>query len=325
MRKNISILIFLCALLLLVSCGKNPDTKPIGNIRIAVLTGPTGVGAVPMWEDSENGKTAMSYTFTAMSAPDEAAAKISSGEVDIAAVSTNLAAKLYRKTEGKIRVLAVNTLGVLSALRYEGEPVASFEDLRGRTVVTTGQGANPQYILEYLLRKNGIDPENDLTIEYKAEGTELVSVWANTPDAVLIAPSPVSASILMKYEGSEKVLDLTEEWERCSPESALMMGCIIARADFCEQHPDAVSAFLSDYAHSIDAALDDPQNTGVLCEKYGIAAKAAAAQKALPDCHICCITGEAMKTGLEGFLRVMYDADPTSVGALPDDGFWYLS
>ena len=320
-NRILSLLLVFCMLILLSSCGKSADT--LKDVNIYVLTGPTGVGAVQLWSRSDAGETEIRYHFTAAAAPDEAAAKLSSGEADIAAVATNLAAQLYQKTNGGIRILAVNTLGVLSVLDNSGAAVSSLSDLRGRTIVTTGQGANPQYILEYLLEQNGVDVTKDVSVEYRADGNELTAVWASQPDAVIVAPSPVSTAILSKYEDSQKVLDLTEEWEKCSPDSALMMGCVIARSDFCDAHPDAVKAFLADYEAALQTAQSDPEGTGALCEQYGIVPKAAIAAKALPDCHLCFITGEEMQKKLTGYLQILYDADPASVGAVPDDGIWY--
>ncbi|MBR7081767.1 MAG: ABC transporter substrate-binding protein [Oscillospiraceae bacterium] len=324
MKRTICALLALILIFVLASCaagGGAPAEKT--DVRIYVLTGPTGVGAVNMWAASENGEGGENYSFTAAASPDEAVAKLSAGEADIAAVSTNLAAKLYKKTEGGIKILAVNTLGVLNVLDNTGAEINTMSDLKGRKIVTTGQGSNPEYIINYLLRENGIDPQRDVTIEFKADGSELPAVWATEPDSVIIAPQPVATAIKGKYDGSQIALDLTDEWERVNSGSALMMGCIVARADFIEAKPDAVRSFLKDYEASVSAAADDAAKTGELCEKYGIVASAKMAEAAIPRCNLCFITGDKMREGLTGYLKVLFDADPASVGAVPDDGFWY--
>ena len=328
MKKLIAILLTLSLVFAFAACGKKAvkpkktEEKP-AEVNAFVLTGPTGIGAVNLWDKSDAGKTDTKYNFTAVAAPDEVVTKLSNGEADIAAISTNLAAKLYKKTGKGIQVLAVNTMGVLSVLDNTGADIKSLTDLKGRKIVTTGQGANPQYIIEYLLGKNGIDITKDVTVEYKVDGNELPTVWATDPTAVIIAPAPVSTAITLKFSNAAKVLDLTEEWQKCSPDSALMMGCIVARKDFCDKYPTAVQDFLTEYEASIKAAADDAAATGALCEKYGIVPKAAIATKALPDCHLCYVTGDEMKKGLTGYLQVLFDADPSAVGEMPDDGFWY--
>lgn len=293
-------------------------------VNVFVLTGPTGIGAAHLWDSAERGEGLEDYRFSAAAAPTEIVTKLSNAEADIAAVSTNLASTLYHKTGGGVVVLAVNTLGVLNVLDNTGASPASLADLRGRHIVTTGQGANPEYIIRYLLRANGLDPETDVSIEFKADGSELAAVWATDPEAVIIAPQPVATAIRAKYEGAASVLDLTDEWERVSPQSRLMMGCMVVRRAFLEEHPEAVADFLKDYERSVDAAKADPAATGVLCEKYGIVAQAKIAEAAIPACNLCFITGDAMRDGLSGYLQVLLDADPASVGgSLPGDDFWY--
>ena len=294
------------------------------DVNVFVLTGPTGIGAVNLWRAADAGEGLENYHLTAVTAPTEIVAKISSGEADIAAVSTNLASTLYKKTEGGVVILAVNTLGVLNVLDNTGAEIASMADLRGRHIVTTGQGANPEYIVNYLLRANGLDPATDVTLDFVADGSALVAVWATDPEAVIIAPQPVATSIKGKYEGARLALDLTDEWAKVSPDSQLMMGCMIVRRAFLEEQPEAVAHFLTDYEASVAAATADPEATGALCEQYGIVPAAAVAKAAIPNCNLCFITGDALKEGLTGYLQVLLEADPTSVGgALPGDDFWY--
>ena len=294
------------------------------DVNVFVLTGPTGIGAVNLWNESEQGEGLENYHFNAVAAPTEVVAKISSGEADIAAVSTNLASTLYHKTNGGVVILAVNTLGVLNVLDNTGAEISSMADLKGRHIVTTGQGANPEYIINYLLRTNGLDPEKDVSIEFKADGSELAAVWATDPEAAIIAPQPVATAIKGKYEGSTLALSLTDEWAKASPDSELMMGCMIVRRAFLDEHPEAVANFLAHYETSVSAANADPETTGALCEQYGIVAQAKMASAAIPNCNLCYITGDALREGLTGYLQVLLDADPASVGgSLPGDDFWY--
>lgn len=319
MRRIMALLI--AAALLALCAGAMAENT---DVNVFVLTGPTGVGAVNLWSRADAGETQAAYHFTAVAAPTEIVAKLSAGEADIAAISTNLAATLYQKTQGGVVILAVNTLGVLNVLDDTGAEIHSLADLKGRHIVTTGQGANPEYIVNYLLKANGLDPEKDVTIDFKADGSELTAVWATDPEAVIIAPQPVATAIRGKYEGANLALSLTDEWARVSPDSQLMMGCMVVRREFLEAHPEVVAGFLTEYEASVAAANADPEATGALCEQYGIVPAAAVAKAAIPACNLCCITGQAMRDGLTGYLQVLMDADPASVGgAMPGDDFWY--
>ena len=293
-------------------------------MRLFVLAGPTGIGAMNLWAAADAGETQQAYDITMTGANDEIVAAISKGEADVAAIATNLASTLYNKTEGGIAVLAVNTLGVLSILS-SGEELGSVADLAGKTIYSPGQGANPEYILRYVLSGNGLDPDADVTIQFVGEGSELLSVWQNDPDALIMAPQPVATTLLMQNEGAVKLFDMTDEWDAVSGgESRLMMGCVVVRRDYLEQNPDAVRTFMSEYQASIEKAQSDVEGTAALCESYGLIPKAAIAQKAIPQCGLTFVSGEELKEQLGGYLQVMFDAAPGSVGgALPADDFYY--
>ena len=222
MKKLVSWLLALAVVFSLTACGA--QRAETAEMNVYVLAGPTGVGAMNLWAKSDAGETENTYHFTMAGSNDEVVAAISRGEADIAAVATNMAAALYQKTQGGVTVLAVNTLGVLSLLT-SGEALDSAADLKGRTVYSIGQGANPEYILRYVLRENGLDPDRDVTLRFAGDAGELMGVWQSEPDAVIMAPQPAATAMLMQYEGSRLCLDMTEEWNRVSGgESTLMMG-----------------------------------------------------------------------------------------------------
>lgn len=328
----ISLLLALTMALSLTACGTQADTEPQqpddtpapAEVNLYVLSGPTGIGAMNLWAAADAGETQNTYHITMPGANDEVVAAISNGDADIAAVATNLAATLYNKTSGGVTVLAVNTLGVLSLLG-SGQEIASIADLAGKTIYAPGQGANPEYILRYVLNGNGLDPDKDVTIRFVGEGSELLTVWQTDPEAIIMAPQPVATSILMQNENARTLFNMTDEWDRVSGgDSTLMMGCVIVRNEFLQENPGAVALFLQEYAASIEKAQSDVEGTAALCEQYGLIPKAALAQKAIPSCGLTFVTGAEMKSALSGYLQVMFDANPKSVGgAMPGDDFYY--
>ena len=333
-RAIVSLLLALTLALSLTACGGQANSEPeqpetqeeltAAEINLYVLSGPTGIGAMNLWAASDAGETKNTYHITMPGANDEVVTALSKGDADIAAVATNLAATLYNKTDGGVTVLAVNTLGVLSLLS-NGQEAATVSELKGKTIYAPGQGANPEYILRYVLNGNGLDPDKDVTLRFVGEGSELLTVWQSDPEAIIMAPQPVATSILMQNENARTLFDMTEEWDKIAGgDSTLMMGCVIVRNAFLQANPGAVELFLQEYAASIEKARSDVEGTAVLCEQYGLIPKAALAQKALPSCGLTFVTGAEMKTGLSGYLQVMFDANPKSVGgALPGDNFYY--
>ena len=331
-KSLVSLLLALTLALSLNACGTQANTEPEqpddtpapAEVNLYVLSGPTGIGAMNLWAAADAGETQNTYHITMPGANDEVVAAISDGDADIAAVATNLAATLYNKTSGGVTVLAVNTLGVLSLLG-NGQEVATIADLAGKTIYAPGQGANPEYILRYVLTGNGLDPDKDVTIQFVGEGSELLTVWQTDPEAIIMAPQPVATSILMQNENAVTLFNMTDEWDKVSGgDSTLMMGCVIVRNEFLQENPGAVALFLREYAASIEKAQSDVEGTAALCEQYGLIPKAALAKAAIPSCGLTFVTGAEMKSALSGYLQVMFDADPKSVGgAMPGDDFYY--
>ncbi|MBQ6847957.1 MAG: ABC transporter substrate-binding protein [Clostridia bacterium] len=327
MKKILSILLTLVLLLGLTACGSedNSSSTPEAQLtkaNVYVLSGPTGIGAANLKAKADKAETVGDYNITVVAQPDEVVSKISKGEADIAAIATNLAAKLYNKTEGEITVLAVNTLGVLNVVTPDGVEITSLADLKGKKIYTTGQGSNPEYIINHLLEKNGI--KDDVTLEFKAEGTELLTVWSTDPTAIIIAPQPVATTLTIQNQGAKIAVDLTKEWDKVNTDSALMMGCVVVRNEFLNNNKATIDKFLEEYKASIESANTDIDGTAALCETYGIIPKAPIAKKAIPNCNLTYVDGKEMKTKLSGYLNVLFAADMTAVGGkLPTDGFYY--
>lgn len=295
----------------------SPETAATG-LRVAGLKGPTTMGLVNLM-DSDDGAN---YTFTMYGAADEIVPLLVKGELDAAAVPANLAATLYQKTQGQVEVACINTLGVLYIVE-NGDTVQSVADLKGQTIVTTGKGTTPEYVLRYVLSQNGLDPDKDVTIEYCSEATEALSQVQAGQATIAMLPQPFVTTALSQVEGLRVALDMNEEWQKVAG-SQLVTGVLVVRKDAVEADPDAFEEFLNGYAASVEAANTDLEGTAALCETYGIVPKAALAQKALPECNIVFERGEQMKTDLVNYFQVLYDADPSSVGgAMPADDFYY--
>ena len=289
-----------------------------GALRVAGLKDPTTMGLVNLMA----GEDAADYDFEMYGKADEIVPQLVKGELDAAAVPANLAATLYQKTNGAIEVACINTLGVLYVVE-NGETVNSVEDLKGKTIVTTGKGTTPEYVLRYILTENGVDPDNDVTLDFYSEATEALAQLQAGTSTIAMLPQPFVTSALAQVEGLRVALDMNEEWEKVAG-SKLVTGVLVARKDAVEADPARFAAFMDGYKASVEAANTDLENTAALCEQYGIVAKAALAQKALPNCNIVFETGDEMKTDLETYFNVLYAADPTSVGGqLPADDFYY--
>ena len=337
MKKLLSAILVFATVLALAACGNTPavtteapatteapvttEAAPIERaaMRVMALKGPTGMGLAYLMDQAADA-VANDYTFTLAGDPTQVSAAVIKGETEIACVPVNLASTLYNKTEGKYICLAINTLGVLHILEV-GDSVQSVADLAGKTLYATGQGSTPEYILNYILEKNGI--ADKVTVEYETEHTALVSMFAADKIRLGMLPEPNVSSAMVQTEGLRQALDLTAEWNKVS-DTAPVQGCVIVKKEFAEQNPEAVVTFMAEYAASVEYVNNNVDDAAALCEKHGIVPKAAIAKRAYPNCNIVFVTGAQMKTDLSAFLGVLHAANPASVGGkLPADDFYY--
>lgn len=339
MKKFKRLLALGLSLTLLASCSpKEPDPTPEPTptpvetpaadpvtVNVAMLKGTTGLGAAKLMVDGSQNET-YTYNFSLLGEATEAVAALTKGEVDIAAVPTNLASTLYHKLDGGVQLAALNTLGVLYILE-NGESVNDLADLKGKTIHAFGQGANPEFVLGYLLEQNDLKAGEDVTVEWYSSTDEVATRIASGEVELAMLPVPAATTAQIQSQGKVRfAIDLTQVWQDAGAQGVLTMGCVVVRTEFAQAHPEAVNAFLKEYGDSI-AYMSDPANledAAACAEQAGIIPKAAVAKKALPDANLCFITGDDMMDGIQGYYQVLYAADPASIGgSIPDGAFYY--
>lgn len=294
-------------------------------IRVGGLKGPTTMGLVKLMEDAQNGNSQNQYEFTMVTAADELTALVAGGKVDIALMPANLSAVLYQKTEQNISVIDINTLGVLYLVSADPSlEENSIESLKGKTVYLPGKGTTPEYALRYLIARSGLS-EEDVTLEFKSEATEVASILAADSSAIGLLPQPFVTVALSQNEALNVVGDLSAIWDDMNSDSRLVTGVTVVTNDFLNAHQDLVDIFLEEHEASIQFTKEDPETAAALIAEAGIVAKAPIAQKALPSCNIAYLDKEEMKEALEGYFNTLLEQNPASVGgALPEDAFYYI-
>ncbi len=293
-------------------------------VRLGGLKGPTSMGMVKLLDDAEKNATENKYEFTMAASADELTPKLLKGELDIIAVPANLGSVLYNNSQGAVKTLAVNTLGVVYILEKGGDSIKSLSDLKGQTIYASGKGSTPEYTLKYLLQESGLDAEKDVTIEWKNEPTEVVAQMSSMDHAVALMPQPFATVAQTQLDDLRIAVDLTKEWDCLDNGSKCITASLIVRSDFASKNPEAVKTFLEEYENSTEFVNINVTEGAKLVEKYDII-KAPIAEKAIPYCNIVCITGEEMKTSLSGYLEILYSLNPEAVGGkLPDDNFYQI-
>ena len=340
LKKLLSAALAAALVLSLAACGKKDQPAQSGSqsasqsgttsqevdfsgvkIWVAAMNGPTGMGMARLADKVRNDMLPYECDVTFSGSPDDVRAGLLSGELDVAAVPVNMAAALYNKTGGEILTLAANTLGVLYIVE-KGDTVQSMADLAGKKILAAGQGSTPEYVINYLLEKNGLT--DSVEVEYVSEHAEAVTQMAAGSADLILVPEPFVTTALSKVEGARVALDLTQEWAKVS-DADMVMGCLVVSKAFAEADPQALRHFMTQYAVSADYCTSHPAEAAVFIEEFGIMGSAALAEKAIPNCNIVCVTGREMVDMVTGMLTVLFDADPKSVGGtLPGEEMFWL-
>ena len=327
MKKLIAFVLAMIMVLSMTACAKEETqptaaaTEAAAPVNIMVLNGTTGFGMAHLMDAAAKGEAAQDYNFTVETDASNIVAALANGSVDIAALPTNAAAAVYNKTQGKVQVLALNTLGVLYLVTDGSVTVESMADLEGQTVYAPAQ--NPSFIFQHIVDANGV---KNVTIDNTyAQPADLNTAVASGEVAIAVLPEPMVTVAKSKNPDLKVALDLTAEWDKVSQPGSLVQGCVVVRKDFAAENPAVVNTFLDEYCVSIEKLTTDVEGTAAKIEATGIFTKAAVAAKAIPNCNVCFITGPEMQEALSQFLTIMHGVAPTSVGgSIPGDDFYCM-
>ncbi|WML34905.1 ABC transporter substrate-binding protein [Clostridium sp. OS1-26] len=330
MKKRIGTLLMafmlVASTLFAIGCSKDSGTTGQASketkkekVKIAALKGPTGMGIVKLMEENKD-----AYDITLFDSPDQLVSKIVNGELDGAAVPSNLAPVLYNKTKGGIQLAGINTLGILYIVE-NGNTIKDIKDLKGKTIYSSGKGSTPEFVLNYILKKNGLEPDKDVKIEYKMQHSDLATAVASKEVKIAVLPEPFVTTTKMKDKDLQVAIDLTKEWEKVSQgNSKLVMGTLVFRKDFLEKRGKDAEEFLTKYKESVDFVNKNKEDAAKLIEKNGILPNAKIAEMAIPKCNIVFINAKDGKDSLDKFYKVLEQNDPKSIGGkLPDENFYY--
>ena len=336
-KKLISIVAALFLVVSLAGCSQSqpaPEATPQPEpeqvevqketMKIAALKGPTGMGMVQLMENDELGESAIDYDISLLESPDDIVGKVISKEIDIAAVPTNLALTLYNKTQGEVQLLAVNTLGVVYVLE-NGQEVNSIADLKGKTMAASGKGATPDFVMQYILKQNGMEQDKDVMVDFTLQHADLAAAMASGDVKLGMLPQPHVTTAMMKNPDLRIALDITAEYKAASgTDLDFPMGCIIVQKGFANEHKELVQQFMDEYKASVDFVNNESEKAATLMEKHKILPNAAVALKAIPYSNIVYIEGVDAKDSLASYYQILFDFEPKSIGGkLADDGFYY--
>ena len=283
-------------------------------LSVATLAGPTGMGMIQLFDDP-------AYEVGLYTSPDQITTKVISGEISVAAVPSNLAAVLYNKLDGGIKIAAVTTMGVLYIVE-NGDTVSSIADLSGKTIYATGQGSTPEYVLEKILEENGV---TDANVQYMGAHADLANAMAAGEVTLALLPEPFVSTVLAKNPDVAVKIDINAEWQKIyGADAGMPMGVTIV-SDAMAADAAGMQKLIADCSASVNYVTADSAAAAKDIVAREIVGSEPIALSAIPRCGISFITGAAAKAILDDYFAVMFENNPESLGgAIPDDAIYYM-
>lgn len=340
MKKFSLLLVIMLVLSIFVGCSQTQEKTPADNttpkevesvetaapkepidVTIAGLKGPTSIGMIKLIDEKALNSDEYNVQYIAESAPDALTGKIISGEIQISSLPINLASVLYNKTGGEVQLMALNTIGNLYIIGTD--EITSISDLEGKTLGMSAKGSTPDFVMNYLLKQNGLDGKVEL--DYALDHPTLAQTVIAGDTKVALLPQPFVTQVMMKNTDVKMLIDLNKEWEKATnAQSEIYTGCIVVNKEFAANNKEFVSEFLKQYEASVNWVNANPADASVLVEKNEIMPSAALVEKAIPYCGITYKFAKDEKESIDSFYKILFDSNPASVGGtLPDDNFYY--
>ena len=127
----------------------------------------------------------------------------------------------------------------------QAEEDFKWQDLRGKTVLGGRAGGMPQMVFEYILKKNGLDPVNDLTIDQSISFGLTAAAFTSSDADYTIEFEPFATTLEM--EGSGAVVASLGTESGYVPYTAYS-----ARKSYLKQHPEVIQSFTNAIQKGLD-------------------------------------------------------------------------
>ncbi len=326
MKKVLTFLLLIVIILPLSAQGaveKSVRASEEVEINMAVMQGPSGFGAAGLFRNQGKLNEKTKVDVTVYPSPNEVIARLANGEIDVAALPTNVAANLYAKNVG-VKVAAITGEGMLMLLSTD-HSIEKLEDLANRKINIPGSGSTPDQITRIMVSAFGFDPDTDVELDYSIAAPAQVAqmMIANRVD-LAVMPEPFVTLILKSNPKAIPLLDMQNLWGSLTGVDNYPMTVAVISDKFIEKHPDRVTVIMDALKDSIEWVNSNPKDASVLIEEAGIMA-AAMAVDSIPRCNLVFTKAEDGYIAMDTYLKVLQGFDYNSIGgSLPDESF-YLS
>lgn len=326
MKAQKTIVSFICLFLLsslsLAAVGQQePSSAPPEpvTIRLGGLQGPTSVSLAPFIIDSGRVGSDVQVTTEIYGTPDVVVGRLLAGEVDIAALPTNLASVLYNRDAG-IHLLGVSGGGVLYVV---ADQEMDFDEITGQTVHTIARGSTPDIMLQTLAGGRGLHADDDYAIQYAADQTELAQNLIAGRVNLAVLPEPFASRVQQANPDLVIAVDLQQLYQEQYGLEYYPMTVLVVRSEFAQRHPQAVAAFSDDMPRA-QRWLSENLATASAAAGETIGIPAAVIEASYPRLNLIWIPAAEAREGVLRYLQVFANFNPESVGGkVPNNDFFF--
>ena len=286
-------------------------------MRIELPQGAAALGFAHLMEESELGATQGDYHFELKTSEAEVLSDFITGAADVAILSPESAARAYHDAKDGAVIVNINAGNELYCISGNTE-LKSFQGLKGQTVLSVGQGEQPEYVLRYLKSQYG----TQFDVQYTSI-EDITAQLSADPSKVAIVAEPDASSLLAGVPGTVRAFSLQDSWENVTATGSLISSVTLVHRNDYENKRAAVDNLLRETAMSIVKAERAANQTAKLAGKFGIT-QAAVVPLALPYANLKCITGDQMKSRISSYLIAIAEVDSAAIGrSIPGEDFYY--
>ena len=162
-----------------------------------------------------------------------------SGEADIGFMGAEASVYAYQEgaTDPVVNFAQLTQRAGNFLVAREEMPDFKWEDLKGKKVLGGRTGGMPEMVFEYILRKNGIDPRKDLTIDQSIDFGSTAAAFTGDESAAYTVEFEPSATILEK-EGAGYVVASLGEASGYVPYTSYS-----AKTSYMKENPEIIRKF----------------------------------------------------------------------------------
>ena len=178
---------------------------------------------------------------------DKTSAAVLSGEADIGFMGSESSIYIYNGDSDDILVNFAQLTQRAGNFLVSREPMEQFSwtDLKGKSVLGGRKGGMPEMVFEYILKKNGIDPVSDLSIDQSIDFGSTAATFSGGKGNFTVEFEP-SATALEQEQAGYVVASLGEA------SGYVPYTAYSAKTSYMEEHPDILQAFTNALQKGMD-------------------------------------------------------------------------